>query len=855
MKQKLLTLFTLLVLCVTGAWAGDVVMTYTYDTSNSKPVVTMTPNPNDFISATSDPVASTNGTLVKGDSKLRCEVTKGSSSTVTFTFTAKADIEISSFTFNSRTNSGDIATATIDYYKGSEDPVNENVTFNKSSYDNKTITPASAISLSEGEVLTIKVNLTNNNSKDTKSWTLNTITLSASLAGVVSLDVVGSSTRSMALGSETAIEVSANNVSGSETYQWYRTTSDDTSCESGTEITGEDEISFTPNEGAAGTYYYYCVVTDGINSAKTDLITVTVAAPLGGWVIFDGLIDTEKRPSPIEHNTVSLAYETSTATVADVSTKTNNTGRPYNKGLQLSKSTDGYLKFTIPTGYQATSIKWAFSASGTRTIMLSTAKINSTSSSGYIATLTSSVGSSNIVAGEYTSTLAAGDYYICEGGSGTWQIDALALTLENVPVTAPVLSLASSTDVPVLGDIVVKSDVAAAIVGGGSTVSAQIKDGETKVADVTGTLSGDGKTLTFDNTTKLAYETDYTLSIAADVLQNAEDADFKNIAYNLDFTTAAKLSDVTMSDFVNATSFTTTPSTTDLSLAVNGSEFDTNRIKFRWGNKSFTVSSAAHKIVAMQLTYTVEGDVTPVVNVNTGEFNLASKMWIGNASSVTFTNGYTASFDGNIYISSIKVYYEGSDEEPVPVTITAAKYATFASDSDLDFSGVDGLYAYTATVAGDELTFNKVTEAKVGEGLLLYADVNTSTVFYVPVATNSPAAVSGNKLVRGTGAAVTSAGDNSGEYNYVLSNNGGEVNFYRAAGKVVGKNKAYLKNISATATSKFFLPTGEDETDGIKSVQGSRFTVNGEAYNLSGQRVGKDYKGIIIVNGKKLIRK
>ena len=853
MKQKLLTLFTLLVLCVTGAWAENVVVTYSFGESA---VATMAPNPNDLFSAASNPTQSGNCTFSDNGGALLCTLTKSTSSVITFTFTAKDDVELNSFTFNSYVNSDKIKSASVDYYKNSDTPVNENITLPKNSAGNTIITPASTISLSNGDIFTIKVNLNNTDTSKDRYWKLSTITLNASLAGVISLDVVGSSTRSMALGSETAIEVSANNVSGSETYQWYRTTSDDTSCESGTEISGEDETSFTPSEGAAGTYYYYCVVTDGINSAKTDLITVTVVAPLEGWVIFDGLIDTEKRSSPVVYNTVSLTYETSSSSIADVSTKTNNTGRPYNKGLQLSKSTDGYLKFTIPTGYQATSIKWAFSGTGNRTIMLSTEKIKSTSASGYIATLTSSVGSSNIVAGEYTSTLAAGDYYICEGGSGTWQIDALALTLENVPVTAPVLSLASSTDVPVLGDIVVKSDVAAAIVGGGSTVSAQIKDGETKVADVTGTLSGDGKTLTFDNTTKLAYETDYTLSIAANVLQNAEDADLKNIAYNLDFTTAAQLSDVTMSNFESTSSFTTSPSTSDLSLVVSGSQFQDGTIKFRWNNNSFTVSSAAHKIVAMQLTYTVEGDVTPVVSVNTGEFNLASKMWIGNASSVTFTNGYTVSSDGNIYISSIKVYYEGSDEEPVPVTITAAKYATFASDSDLDFSGVDGLYAYTATEDASEIAFTKVSgSVKAGEGLLLYADVNTSTVFYVPVATDSPAAVDGNRLVRGTDAAVASEGEHTGEYNYVLSNNGGEVNFYRAAGKVVGKNKAYLKNISATATSKFFLPTGEDETDGIKSVQGSRFTVNGEAYNLSGQRVGKDYKGIVIVNGKKYLRK
>ena len=63
-----------------------------------------------------------------------------------------------------------------------------------------------------------------------------------------------------------------------------------------------------------------------------------------------------------------------------------------------------------------------------------------------------------------------------------------------------------------------------------------------------------------------------------------------------------------------------------------------------------------------------------------------------------------------------------------------------------------------------------------------------------------------------------------------------------------------LKGDAVNAAS-FNLDMGEGETDGIKSVQGSGFTVNGEAYNLAGQRVGKDYKGIVIVNGKKIVVK
>ena len=243
----------------------------------------------------------------------------------------------------------------------------------------------------------------------------------------------------------------------------------------------------------------------------------------------------------------------------------------------------------------------------------------------------------------------------------------------------------------------------------------------------------------------------------------------------------------------------------------------------------------------------------------------------GTSTELTITGDYTyigvRSNNGAMYLNSISIDWETEGyiyasycttiPATVPVTISDAKYATFASDYDLDFSGVDGLYAYTATVADNKITFNRVTKAKAGEGLLLYADVAENTPFNIPITSSNPEAVSGNKLVRGTGAAVASTYDEGATYNYVLSNNGGEVNFYRAAGKTVGTNKAYLKNIpEGVAGAKFFLPTGEEETDGIRSIENSELRIeNSNYYNLSGQRVGKDYKGIVIVNGKKMLNK
>ena len=216
--------------------------------------------------------------------------------------------------------------------------------------------------------------------------------------------------------------------------------------------------------------------------------------------------------------------------------------------------------------------------------------------------------------------------------------------------------------------------------------------------------------------------------------------------------------------------------------------------------------------------------------------------------------------NGQKLLKNAAAYLLSNDQwvPTVPVTISDKKYATFASDYDLDFPSVEseGLYAYTATVvAGKELTFTKVTgSTAAGEGLLLYSE--TAKTYNVPVATNSPALVPGNKLVRGTGAAVSSDGEGETK-NYVLSSKGaGDVNFYLANGNEVPKDKAYLKNIPASAPSKFFLPTGEDETDGIRSIENSELRIeNSNYYNLAGQRVGKDYKGIVIVNGKKMLNK
>ena len=77
-------------------------------------------------------------------------------------------------------------------------------------------------------------------------------------------------------------------------------------------------------------------------------------------------------------------------------------------------------------------------------------------------------------------------------------------------------------------------------------------------------------------------------------------------------------------------------------------------------------------------------------------------------------------------------------------------------------------------------------------------------------------------------------------------------------GVTIGQYRGYI-DISevpeASALSKDFIAVdGEEETDGINSVHGVELN-SSEMYNLSGQKVSSNYKGIVIQNGKKLINK
>lgn len=96
---------------------------------------------------------------------------------------------------------------------------------------------------------------------------------------------------------------------------------------------------------------------------------------------------------------------------------------------------------------------------------------------------------------------------------------------------------------------------------------------------------------------------------------------------------------------------------------------------------------------------------------------------------------------------------------------------------------------------------------------------------------------------------------------YVLQNGKEGVGFYKmTSSDNYGSNysinafRCYvtLPDVGAHSLSIVF---DDSETTGIADVKGKKEDVRGDIFNLSGQRVGKDYKGVVIKNGRKMIQK
>ena len=199
---------------------------------------------------------------------------------------------------------------------------------------------------------------------------------------------------------------------------------------------------------------------------------------------------------------------------------------------------------------------------------------------------------------------------------------------------------------------------------------------------------------------------------------------------------------------------------------------------------------------------------------------------------------------GNDHLAGDYIYVKKVSN--VPATITSAGWATLYTTYALDFSTVEGLEAYTATVSDNTVTLTKVSTIPAGTGVVLKATetINYSKTYTIPVTTSSETPKGDMK--GSTEATAYNAVDGSTLYILTKLDNG-NVQFNPCTSGEIAAGKAYLPISTGTpakALSVVFFndPTGianvnaAEATQPVKRIVNGQLVIekNGKRYNAAG---------------------
>lgn len=295
--------------------------------------------------------------------------------------------------------------------------------------------------------------------------------------------------------------------------------------------------------------------------------------------------------------------------------------------------------------------------------------------------------------------------------------------------------------------------------------------------------------------------------------------------------------------------------------------YEEDGITLKSGNKKKTLTLYVKNICYLKAyAVTASGSETRVLKVTAtpteGNSVVVSSSSAPRSSAVASlildpTKEYKVVFDG--FDSAIKsgadvalqgVRFIPSTSTATSVAIGEAGFATLAPSFAVDYSNRgDGLEAYSVSYnsSSKELTYTKINGVvEAGKAVILKGKGN-----YILEASSETATVTetGLKASDGTKKGATNI--------YCLANKNNVVGFYQVSSEVtIPANKAYLEIATPASTSAKYYSIGiGGNTTGIQAIQQNSVKADGIMYSLSGQRVSKDYKGIVICNGKKMIKK
>lgn len=254
-----------------------------------------------------------------------------------------------------------------------------------------------------------------------------------------------------------------------------------------------------------------------------------------------------------------------------------------------------------------------------------------------------------------------------------------------------------------------------------------------------------------------------------------------------------------------------------------------------YSNSVFTISVAEGYYIT---SITMKGAI-PSSSLRANDENIENGKWSGMSQSVEFKPSNT------LDIKSITVNYTQQQES---LTTAASGFATYTADYPVDYSKL-GLTVYEVVVNQEQtgVVYRPFVGAVPAGMAVLVQGVPNKEYSLTPATVADHSYKTDLRASDGTVKAADSE-------IYAFATLRGISGFKLVTdGVVIPAKKGYLKLTSAGSAKNFFA--FDDVDTGIGHIDANNMGTTSVVYNLAGQRVDKYYKGIVIENGKKIIRK
>lgn len=244
--------------------------------------------------------------------------------------------------------------------------------------------------------------------------------------------------------------------------------------------------------------------------------------------------------------------------------------------------------------------------------------------------------------------------------------------------------------------------------------------------------------------------------------------------------------------------------------------------------------NAANSLEVLNGRYLQDADITNAYQIVRGD-EVVVKATVGSTNK-------GAKVLKDVHLISINEYIDQAK-------VSSAGWATFVSRRAVDFYKNSGITAYTVKydATANQMTLSPVAAIPGNTAVVVKGKEGT----YNLQRSNESTAVANNDLkFSDTDTKVASP------FNiYVLAQQGNGCGFYPVkAGDTLAPFKGYLTITAASSAAKPFYAIGNTTTSINNAVVEAK-NVDGVRYNLAGQRVNSNYKGLVIVNGHKVIIK